>query len=294
MMPIANFSGHAPRPVRVPAGALLLPLLLLLAPSLTPARGEGPDAPGPGYRQVARLESELCGALEPKRRRWVTPETRYLEQVRLPCLAAGPAPENGPAAPVRVSAGLVDFLDRLAHARAHDEVERGFYVRYTKRLGEDSRRSPVPDFDVLLPKNASNLQTQNRQASFFNQMAGGLVAVELAHQYLGHYRKHAVALTLPAALPRPINELISESEWRAAVLRGAENALACGLATDGLRAVFDCFESMSPRPAWAAYFIHPQANVRRVNAELVKAEREFFAMDHRPKPLTGDGRLKGR
>lgn len=292
MMPTANFPGHVLRPMRRPAGILLLPLLLALF--LTPARGDAPGAPGPGYRQMARLESDLCGALEAKRRRWVTPELRYLEQVRLPCLAAAPAPEDGPAAPVRVSAGLVDFLDRLAQARAHDEVERGFYVRYTKRLGEDSRRSPVPDFAILLPKDASNLQTQNRQATFFNQMAGGLMAVELAHQYLGHYRKHAAALNLPAALPRPINELISESEWRVAVQRGAENALACGLATDGLRAVFDCFESMSPRPAWAAYFIHPEANARRINAELVKTERDFFAMDQRPQPLTGSGRLEGR
>jgi hypothetical protein len=42
---------------------------------------------------------------------------------------------------------------------------------------------------------------------------------------------------------------------------------------------------MPTRPAWAAYFIHPQADVRRITTELVQAERDFFAMDAKPRKI---------
>ena len=119
----------------------------------------------------------------------------------------------------------------------------------------------------------------NRQASRFNQMAGGLVAIDLAHQYLGHYNRHSLELPSQGTLPMPVNTLITEQEWRTAVLRGAHNALACGLGVEGLKAVFECFNQMPCRPAWAAYFIHSKANVAQINAELERLERDFFAMN---------------
>lgn len=275
------------RPLQLRAAVLGGVFLLLACAVRQPVLAQAHSAYELGYRQVAKLESELFTALEPKRRKLVSFETVLLEHIRLPCLAGAPGTDNEPGGPLQVSLGFVDFLNRLAHAKAHEEIEPGFFRRYTARLEEETRLSPVPDFDPSLPPNAWNLEGLNRQASYFNQMAGGLVAVDLAHQYLGHYRKHAKALARSAALPPPLNTQISETEWRAAVLSGAQNALACGLATDGLRAVFECFEPMSPRPAWAAYFIHPQADVGRIGVELLKQERDFFAMDHKPRRPAG-------
>jgi hypothetical protein len=119
----------------------------------------------------------------------------------------------------------------------------------------------------------------NRQASHFNQMAGALVAIDLAHQYLGHYSQHAQEFAPDSTAPTPVNMLITEQEWREAVMRGANNALACGLGVEGLRALFDGFDRMQSRPAWAAYFIHPKANVNKISSELRKLERDFFVVD---------------
>lgn len=276
------------------AEAALALATLLLMPAGS-ASGQPHGTYELGFRQVARLESDMFSALEPKRRRQVSFETTLLQDVRVPCLVSAPGADSAaPGGPVQVSLAFVDFLNRLAHAKAYDESEPGFFIRYTARLADDTRSTPVLDFDALLPKKAWNFQTLNRQASHFNQMAGGLVAIDLAHHYLGHYRKHGAAFGASAALPLPINTLVTESEWRAAVLRGSENALACGLGADGLRTVFECFSQMPQRPAWAAYFIHPGADVRRINAELAKQERGFFAMDSTPRAMTGRGGGSGR
>lgn len=242
-----------------------------------------------GYAQVARLGGELASALPPKARKLAPGETVHMGQMKLPFVASAPPADGQPPKAVLISEGFVDFLNRLAHARAHEEAEAGFLVRYATRLGSDAGLTLAANPVLTLPETAWNFQTLNRQASCFNQMAGGLVAIDRAHHYLGHYRKHAAALARGEAAPPPINTLVSESEWRKAVLAGAENALACGLATDGLRSLFASLESMSPRPAWAAYFIHPEANVKKVSKDLLRLERDFFMLDAKMQSTTLSG-----
>jgi len=239
-----------------------------------------------GFRNVTNINADLVLALEPSKRRQVSSSTLLLGTVRLPCVASTPGiipDELGQ--PVRISASFIEFINRVAHAKAVDESERGFFLRYTTRLAEDPRTKLAPDFNVLLPQRAWSFNTMNRQASHFNQMVGGLLGIDHAHHYLGHYRKNAKLFDLQTALPLPINAVISESEWRQAVLDGARNALACGLGVDGMKAIFECFEQMPTRPAWAAYFVHPQADLRRISAELAQTERDFFAMDAKPRKI---------
>lgn len=239
-----------------------------------------------GFRNVTNINVDLVLALDPSKRRQVSSNTLLLGAVRLPCVASLPgANPDGPGKPVLVSASFVDFINRVAHAKAVDEAERGFFLRYTTKLAEDPRTTLAPDFDTQLPQRAWSFNTMNRQASHFNQMVGGLLGIDHAHHYLGHYRKNARFFDQQTALPVPINAVITVEEWRQAVLEGARNALACGLGVDGMKAIFECFGQMSTRPPWAAYFIHPQADVRRINAELVNAERDFFAMDVKPRKI---------
>lgn len=238
-----------------------------------------------GLRHVTNINADLVLALEPSKRRQVSSNTLLLGTVRLPCVASWPgANPDAPGQPVRISASFIDFINRVAHAKAVDEADRGFFLRYTSRLADDPRTMLAPDFAVL-PQRAWSFNTMNRQASHFNQMVGGLLGIDHAHHYLGHYRKNAKYFDPQTALPQPINAMITEAEWRQAVLEGARNALACGLGVDGMKAIFECFGQMPTRPAWAAYFIHPDADVRRINAELVHAEREFFAMDAKPRKI---------
>jgi hypothetical protein len=239
-----------------------------------------------GLRNVTNINADLVLALDPSKRRQVSPNTLLLGTVRLPCVASLPGMNaEEPGQPVRISSSFIDFINRVAHAKAIDESERGFFLRYTTRLAEDPRTTLAPEFSVVLPQRAWSFNTMNRQASHFNQMVGGLLGIEHAHHYLGHYRKNAKHFNPQTALPQPINTVISESEWRQAVLDGARNALACGLGVDGLKAIFECFGQMPTRPAWAAYFIHPQADLRRISADLVQAERDFFAMDAKPRKI---------
>lgn len=239
-----------------------------------------------GFRNVTNINADLVLALDSSKRRQVSSATLLLGTVRLPCVASLPgASADAPGQPVRISASFIDFINRVAHAKAVDEAERGFFLRYTTRLAEDPRTMLAPDFSILLPQRAWNFNTMNRQASHFNQMVGGLLGIDHAHHYLGHYRRNAQHFDPKTALPQPINAVITEAEWREAVLDGARNALACGLGVDGMKAIFECFGQMPTRPAWAAYFIHPQADVRRITAELVKIEREFFAMDAKPRKI---------
>jgi hypothetical protein len=170
----------------------------------------------------------------------------------------------------------------VAHAKAIDESDRGFFARYTTQLGAKSRDNAIPEFVALHSAKERTFQIMNRQASHFNQMAGTLVAIDLAHQYLGHYRRHAQEFSGDATAPTPVNTLITEQEWREAVMRGAKNALACGLGVEGLRSLLEGFGRMQTRPAWAAYFIHPKANLNKISSELGRLERDFFVMNEEP------------
>ena len=239
-----------------------------------------------GFRNVTNINADLVLALDPPKRRQVSSSTLLLGAVRLPCVASSPAVSpDEPGQPVRISSSFIEFINRVAHAKAVDESERGFFLRYAIRLAEDPRTTLAPEFSVLIPRRGWSFNTMNRQASHFNQMVGGLLGIEHAHHYLGHYRKNAKLFDPHTALPQPINVVITEEEWRQAVLDGARNALACGLGVDGMKAIFECFGQMPTRPAWAAYFIHPKADVRRISAELVQAERDFFAMDAKPRKI---------
>jgi len=239
-----------------------------------------------GLRNVTSINADLVLALDPSKRRQVSSNTLLLGTVRLPCVASSPGTNPDlPGEPVRISTTFIDFINRVAHAKAVDEAERGFFLRYTTRLAEDSRTMLAPDFDMLLPQRAWSFNTMNRQASHFNQMVGGLLGIDHAHHYLGHYRKNAKNFDHRTALPQPVNAMITEPEWRQAVIDGARNALACGLGVDGMKAIFECFGQMPTRPPWAAYFIHPQADVQRIILELVQTERDFFAMDAKPRKI---------
>jgi len=236
---------------------------------------------GMGFPNVTNIHKDLIGALDKKQRRQVRTNTQLLSNVRLPCVGSRPASDGTSlGGPMCFSDGFIDFINHVAHARAIDESDRGFFGRYTTQIAVRGRTGGELEFDALSASEAWDFKTLNRQASHFNQMVGGLIAIDLAHHYLDHYRKHSAALLADSATPMPVNAVITEQEWRAAVLRGARNALACGLGVEGLKAVFECFDRMQTRPAWAAYFIHPKAKAAKINAELDRIERDFFAMDH--------------
>ena len=242
------------------------------------------DAPGyeMGFRNVTNIQADLILALDRKQRVFVAPAVMLLGDVRMPCIASLPGSggaKNSPGGPVQLSGGFIDFINHVAHAKAIDESDRGFFLRYMTRIAQQGRSGATPEFAALTSPDERTFQIMNGQASHFNQMAGGLVAIDLAHHYLGHYSRHALEFASGSGVPTPVNSLITEQEWRDAVMRGANNALACGLGVEGLRSLFDSFGRMQSRPPWASYFIHPKANISKINSELGRLERDFFVMN---------------
>jgi hypothetical protein len=179
---------------------------------------------------------------------------------------------------VQVSPGFIHFINSLSHAKALSEANTDVVKAYAARLAA----SPLPPAvtDGMAPEKAWGFDVMNVQAGQFNQMAGAMVAIDFAHHYLGHYKKYAAQLNpdTTGTIP-PIGNFISEREWRDAVLKGAKNALDCGLGMDGLKTLFECMDAMPSRPAWCAYFAPAKANLSKPSRELQRLESDFLLVD---------------
>jgi hypothetical protein len=200
-----------------------------------------------------------------------------LGQGTAPCIAPTQATENGAdSQTVQISPGFVEFINQLSHAKAMEESEKGFLKKYAAAVAQESGATPLGPLPSTAGHNPWDADTLNYQAGNFNQMAGSLIAVQLAHHYLGHCKKYSAQLAALPGQPAPINAVITEKEWREAVLKGAKNALDCGYGVEGLKCAFECFGAMPIRPPWAAYFIHPKADVSKINRDLTRLEKDFF------------------
>ncbi|HXG46089.1 MAG TPA: hypothetical protein VNO52_00565 [Methylomirabilota bacterium] len=251
--------------LRAAAVAALVPLLLLQVSA-------APAAPGyeTGLASVRKICAELHASLPPARQRSVLAEPGLVEH---PSPWITPAPATDGRGEIRLTTGFVDFMNALAHARALDTRQEQFSTRYVATLGSCENVPPVSS--LPLPAEAWSFDTLNRQSSLFNQTVGALAAVCLAHHYLGHHRKHAAALRSTEG-PVPFYTVATASEWREAVLKGAKNALDCGMGVEGLCSFYECLERAAPRPAWVAHFLPAKADLSRLRKDLEKLEKNFF------------------
>jgi len=114
----------------------------------------------------------------------------------------------------------------------------------------------------------------NDQASFFNQIIGLTVALNLSHHYLGHYTKFSSQMLAGKLVP--INDLLAPAEWEASVKAATLNALNCALGTDGPKALFEAIDQMPKRPAWTAFIVPPTTDLKKLNKQLKKYEDDYF------------------
>jgi hypothetical protein len=234
-----------------------------------------------GLANINRLAADLCRALKPEYRRTIQAMPVIEESTRVPTIrpveiSGGPQVMQG----VSITSGFVDLVNYVGHAKAIDASSRGFFKSYMERLASASATKPLPFPADHSKADAWTLDTMNLQVSHFNQMVGALIAIDLSHHYLGHYKKYRGQLRDAQDRPLPINAIITQAEWRAAVLHGARNALDCGLGVDGLRALFEGINKMPVRPPWTLYFLPDNANVAKINRELQKLEKDFFLADY--------------
>jgi hypothetical protein len=229
-----------------------------------------------GFADVQRISADLHQALDAKLRPQFHPQLVLWEKIATPYAQPGLCSDGTNTwKTVHVSAGFVDLANHLAHAKALDSVERGFLKKYIVVLAGETGDRPLAPLECAHAR-AWTFDTMNLQASQFNQMVAGLLGIELAHHSLGHYSKYAGRLADSSGHPVPLASLVTLEEWRDAVLKGARAALDCGFSVDGLKTLFEAFEKMPARPAWAACFLPEKAPLSKLKRDLDHLEKGFF------------------
>ena len=257
---------------------LFLAVLLALSAALAHGEAATPRAYDNTIATVTKISAELHQALDASKQRQLRAEPKFLPALNTPCIAPTTDTET-PANAIVLSSGFVDLLNHLAHARALEESVSGYFEQYVRALPEDSSAPLESVGKSLSSKQAWNFDTMNHQVSLFNQMTGTLLAIEMAHHYLGHHKKYSAGASTAGNAPEPFTERLTEKEWREAVLKGAKNALDCGLGVDGFRAILTAVDKLSARPKWSAYLVHPKADISKLSRELEKLEKDFFLVE---------------
>ncbi len=261
------------------------PAILLVAALLTTRGQAQPGSPDgltyrTGWSHMVKFGMDLYKALKPqfKPKVHVKPvniETDVTPFVRLEELKSPELPN--PMASIFISVGFIDLVNNVAHAKAIDRIEKGYFQRYVLSLAQESGEKELHELPNLTNKRYWTEDIMNEQFSSFNQMVGVVVAMNLAHYYLGHYEKYAAKLTDAKGNPVPINTLLTDKEWDEAIKNGLVNSLNVGLATDGVKALFDCIDKMPKRPTWTLYFLPEKVKVPKLIKDMEKMEKRFFA-----------------
>jgi hypothetical protein len=238
-------------------------------------------APSPvyqnGFSMTIRLGRELSDALPADLREQLDPQVVTLQMQDSPLVAPLTVTEdNHVLRQVSLSAGFIDLINHIAHAKAIDRVHPGYFLQYIRifaHLSLTDAAAPPPN--IVEPRYWSE-DIMNDQIGYFNQMISLVMAIHLSHHYLGHCVKYSAQLSLASDKPAPINALLTPDEWAVSVKAGTINALNCALSTEGIRTLFDAIDEMPRRPEWAAYIIPQDTDIKSLNTQLQKYEEDFF------------------
>jgi hypothetical protein len=227
-----------------------------------------------GTEITVKIGNDLVATLDPRYRRMLNPEAIFMEQMAAPVMAPIPGNRRGLMCQVSVSTGFIDLLNHIAHAKAIDRIQPGYFSQYVAHLAQEGASE-----NPALPPNLEDARywtaaVMQDQASFFNQMISITLALNLSHLYLDHYDKYAARRT--AGNQAPINNLIDPEEWKTSVKYAALNSLDCALPTEGAEALFECIDQMPRRPAWTGYIVPEGVNIKTLNKQLSQYEHDYY------------------
>jgi hypothetical protein len=252
-------------------------IMLAVGLSAASATSEPPRVYSGGFHATLKIGGELYEVLPDKFAQQLDPQTIVLEIQDEP--VAQPictVEDNRPLRQVKLSAGFIDIVNHISHAKAIDRVQPGFFDQYVRNLAQvcsgDTNAQPP---NIVDPRYWTE-DILNDQMSYFNQAVGIIEAINLAHHYLGHYAKYSAKLAEPDGRSIPINNYLTPAEWAAAVKAGVVDSLNCALTCEGAVAFFEAVDRMPRRPAWTAYFVPPQENIIALNKLLERYEQDFF------------------
>ena len=233
-----------------------------------------------GFATVVKIGTDIQKVIDEKYKNVINEIPVFLETDMMPSIK--PVEYTGTNQPMRavfISAGFIDLINLVSHAKAIDSVQKGYFEKYILILSKESGKkelAPLPDGDN---KQFNTEDIYNNQKSYFNQMVGMVLGIELSHHYLGHFKKYKDKLEDSSGNPIPINDLLTSAEWGESMREGARVALNCGYGIDGIKALYDAIAKMKERPSWTSYFLPKDAKVDKIKKELEKLEKKFFAGD---------------
>jgi hypothetical protein len=225
-----------------------------------------------------RLGLDLQRALKPEYQDSIFGEPIAVELDDLPFVRLEEVPEEPKPMPkVIISEGFDDLVNRVAHAKAIDKIRRGYFKKYILSLAEESGERELKPLPNDSDKRFWTDDMKNEQYSNYKYIVGTLVGINLAHHYLGHFKKYRTKLVSAEGKPVSINNLLTPKEWDESLRLGVRNALNAGCTIEGVLPFFECFEQMPRRPAWTAYFLPDGAKFRDTKKTLEKIQKDFFA-----------------
>ena len=262
--------------------AILTALTLIICPVVWAQPGN-PDLPvyrRGGFSSMTAMGQTLYKGLSPKLQEQlharpvslVTDVMPYVhpEEVQYPDLPK-------PMRLVFISVGFVDLVNYVAHAKAIDRIEKGFFPNYVLKLSQETGDKELAELPKLADPKYWTDRMMNEQESNFSQMVGIVLAIEMSHHYLGHCQKYADKLKDAKGQPVPVNKFLTPDEWEMSLKAGLRNALDRGYGVDGVLALYEAIEKMPQRPAWTVYFLPDWVKVAKLRKDLKRIEENFFA-----------------
>jgi len=248
--------------------------LVLLSPALA-APGAPAHVYGNALNQTRKLGSDLYQTLDEKFQKTLYPEPIQVEPMEAPVIVpCEGADQNKSLREVKISVGFIDLVNHIAHAKAIDRIQPGYFEQYILNLSKAADANAPPEPPNMVDNRYWTDEVMNDQAGYFNQIIGMALALNLSHHYLGHYTKFSSQMLAGKLVP--INLLLAPAEWDASVKAATLNALNCALGTDGPKALFEAIDKMPNRPAWTAFMVPPATDLKKLNKQLKKYEDDFF------------------
>jgi hypothetical protein len=228
-----------------------------------------------GVAVAVQIGNDLCDSLDAKYRNKLQTPPVCTVPLNTPALAlVEKSDQNKTLGQVAISVGFVDLINHVAHAKAIDRIQPGYFNQYMFDLARQTAAGTAPPAPAIVEDRYWTDAVMNDQASFFNQMMGMTMAINLSHQYLGRCDKYACRMQADKLVP--INNFLTSDEWEKGVRAGAVNSLNCAFGTEGAKALFDAIDKMPLRPAWTAYIVPQNIDIKKLNKQLAKYEVDFF------------------
>jgi hypothetical protein len=248
--------------------------LVVVAPALA-AAGAPAHVYTSTFSQASKLGGDLYETLDAKFQKSIYPEPIKLEQMEAPVIVpVEGGDESKSLREVKISVGFIDLMNHIAHAKAIDRIQPGYFQQYILNLSRVADSDAPPEPPNMVDNRYWTDAVMNEQAGIFNQILGMVMALNLSHHYLGHYTKFSGQMLAGKLVP--INTLLAPAEWEASVKAATLNALNCALGTDGPAALFEAIDKMPRRPAWTAFIVPPNTDLKKLSKQLKKYEDDYF------------------